>query len=118
VEDNPVNYKLGEKLLTKAGYKVCIAENGKKAVEIFLQAPEKYDVIFMDIQMPEMNGLDATRLLREKGFKRVPIIAMTANAMKGDRENCLAAGMNDYISKPIKREIVFGMLKKWVMEKK
>ncbi len=118
VEDNPVNYKLGEKLLTKAGYKVCIAENGKKAVEIFLQAPEKYDVIFMDIQMPEMNGLDATRLLREKGFKRVPIIAMTANVMKGDRENCLAAGMNDYISKPIKREIVFGMLKKWVMEKK
>jgi two-component system sensor histidine kinase/response regulator len=116
-EDNPVNQKLAVTLLTKAGYTVEVAENGKKAVEKFVEEPNKYDVIFMDIQMPELNGFDATKLLREKGFNRIPIIAMTANAMKGDREKCLEVGMNDYIAKPIKREIVFEMLRKWVIEK-
>jgi CheY-like chemotaxis protein len=67
--------------------------------------------------MPELNGLDSTKLLREKGFEDIPIIAMTANALKGDREKCFEAGMNDYISKPIKREVVFEMIRKWVIEK-
>jgi len=116
-EDNPVNQKLILKLLTKAGYHVSIANNGKEAVDMFSSEPDKYDVIIMDVQMPELNGLDSTKYLREKGFEDVPIIAMTANALKGDREKCLEAGMNDYISKPIKREVVFEVLKKWVIEK-
>ena len=70
----------------------------------------------MDVQMPELNGLDATKVLREKGFSQIPVVAMTANAMIGDKEKCLEAGMNDYISKPIKREIVFEMLRKWVIK--
>ncbi len=65
--------------------------------------------------MPLMNGFDAARLIRKKGFKEIPIIAMTAQSMKGDREKCMDAGMNDYISKPIKREIVFEMVKKWCL---
>jgi len=114
-EDNPVNIKLAVKLLTKAGYSVDVAKNGKEAVDLFSATPEKYDIILMDIQMPEFSGLDAARMLRNRGFTRIPVIAMTAHALKGDREKCLAAGMNDYIAKPIRREIVFEMLKKWVI---
>ncbi len=116
-EDNPVNQKLAVKLLTKAGYQVDVAENGKVAVEKITAKPEDYDIIFMDVQMPELSGLDATSLMRKKGFADIPIIAMTAGAMKGDREKCLKSGMNDYIAKPIKREVVFEMLRKWVIEK-
>jgi two-component system sensor histidine kinase/response regulator len=116
-EDNPVNQKLILKLLTKAGYPVSIAKDGKEAVNMFESEPDKYDIIIMDIQMPELNGFDSTKLLREKGFEDIPIIAMTANALKGDREKCLEAGMNDYMSKPIKREVVFEKLRKWVIEK-
>jgi len=116
-EDNPVNQKLIHKLLTKAGYHVQVVDNGRKAVDAFTRDPKRYDVVFMDVQMPEMNGLEATRYLREKGFQQLPIIAMTANALKGDREKCLEAGMDDYISKPIKRELVFEMLRKWVIER-
>jgi len=117
VEDNPVNQQLAVKLLSKAGYTVEVASNGREAVEKFAAQPNAYDIIFMDVQMPEMNGLDATRLLRSLGFESVPVIAMTANVIKGDREKCLEAGMNDYIPKPIKRDVVFDMLKKWVIEK-
>ena len=69
--------------------------------------------LILDVQMPEMEGRPATRAIRSQGFAQIPIIAMTAQAMKGDREKCLEAGMNDYISKPIKREAVFEMVKKW-----
>ncbi len=116
-EDNPVNQQLAVKLLNKAGYRVEIAHTGKEAIEKFASQPNNFDLIFMDVQMPELNGLDATRMLRAQGFTSIPIIAMTANVIKGDREKCLEAGMNDYIPKPIKREIVFDMLKKWVIEK-
>ena len=109
-EDNLVNQKLATMMLTKAGYSVQVAANGLLAVETYTKNPEQFDLILMDIQMPEMDGLEATRRIRELGFTDVPIIAMTANAMKGDREECLEAGMNDYISKPIKREIVFKIL--------
>ncbi|WP_163338051.1 response regulator [Desulfopila sp. IMCC35008] len=113
-EDNLVNQKLVKAMLTKAGYKVTVVGNGKLAVETYSEKPDQFDTILMDVQMPEMDGLEATRLLREKGFNNIPIIAMTANAMKGDREICIEAGMNDYISKPIKRELVFQILEKWL----
>ncbi len=116
-EDNPLNRKLARHMLTRAGYRLDMVENGKQVVEKYISAPGKYDLILMDIQMPEMDGREATRMIREKGFDHVPIIAMTAESMKGDREKCFDAGMNDYISKPIRREIVFQMIKKWVLEK-
>ncbi len=109
-EDNLVNQKLATMMLSKAGYTVQVAANGRLAVESYTQNPDQYDLILMDIQMPEMDGLEATRQIRQQGFTDIPIVAMTANAMKGDREKCLEAGMNDYISKPIKREIVFKIL--------
>lgn len=116
-EDNPVNQKLATMMLTKAGYSVEVADNGLLAVETYTGNPEHYDLILMDIQMPEMDGLEATRRIRAHGFSDIPIIAMTANAMKGDREKCLEAGMNDYISKPIKREIVFKIIEERLLGK-
>jgi two-component system, sensor histidine kinase and response regulator len=113
-EDNPVNQKLAVLILTKAGYKVEVVNNGRKAVEAFSERSEDFDLILMDIQMPEMDGLAATKELRARGFNSIPIIAMTANAMKGDREICLTAGMNDYITKPVKREIIFEIIEKWL----
>ena len=113
-EDNPVNQKLAVLILTKAGYKVEVVNNGRKAVEAFSERSADFDLILMDIQMPEMDGLAATKELRAKGFNSIPIIAMTANAMKGDREICLGAGMNDYITKPVKREIIFEIIEKWL----
>jgi two-component system, sensor histidine kinase and response regulator len=109
-EDNLVNQKLATMMLGKAGYIVQVVGNGLLAVETYGKNPGLYDLILMDIQMPEMDGLEATRRIRALGFTDIPIIAMTANAMKGDREKCLEAGMNDYISKPIKRETVFRIL--------
>lgn len=115
VEDNLVNQKLARIMLTKAGYQVEAVNNGKEALENYTAAPNSYDLIFMDIQMPEMDGLEATSAIRKKpATHHIPIVAMTANAMKGDREKCLEAGMDDYIAKPIKREIVFEMIEKWV----
>ncbi len=114
-EDNPVNQKLARFMLTKAGYQVKIVETGQEVVEVFTSKPENYDLIFMDIQMPGMDGKEATRRIRGGGFRDIPIVAMTAGSMKGDREKCLKAGMNDYISKPIKRERVFEMVRKWCL---
>jgi signal transduction histidine kinase/CheY-like chemotaxis protein len=116
-EDNPVNQKLAQMVLTKAGYQVEVANDGLEAVEKYTKAPEAFDLIFMDVQMPQMDGLKATKAIRDRGFETVPIVAMTAHAMKGDREKCLEAGMDDYIPKPVKRELVFEMLEKWVFAK-
>jgi signal transduction histidine kinase/ligand-binding sensor domain-containing protein/CheY-like chemotaxis protein len=115
-EDNPLNQKLARFMLTKGGYRLDVANNGKEAVDTFIKAPGKFDLIFMDINMPVMDGREATQTIRNKGFTEVPIIAMTAHALKEDREACLQAGMNDYISKPIKRDVVFNMVKKWVFK--
>jgi CheY-like chemotaxis protein len=115
-EDNPVNQKLARFMLTKGGYRLKVVDNGKEAVETYSQTPQNFDIILMDIQMPELDGRQATRAIRSMGFADVPIIAMTAESMKGDREKCIEAGMNDYISKPIKREAVFEMVKKWCEE--
>jgi len=124
-EDNPVNQKLAGKLLTKAGYHVLTVVNGKEAFEKYSTSPDDFDLIFMDVQMPEMNGLEATGKIRafeqtvaNAGNKpHIPIVAMTANAMKGDREKCIKAGMDNYISKPIKREVVFEILDQLVFRK-
>jgi signal transduction histidine kinase/DNA-binding response OmpR family regulator len=103
-EDNIVNQKLAVAMLTKMGHSVTVAKNGLEAVSKWQQ--DTFDLIFMDVQMPELDGLDATRRIREKERvrdERIPIIAVTAHAMSGDREHCIAAGMDDYISKPIQR---------------
>ena len=137
-EDNPINQKLVEIMLLKAGYLVEVASNGKEAVDKYLNSPDKYNLIFMDMKMPKMDGLKAARTIRKHEKKRrkeqgglsigdeaaeniknemhIPIIAMTANAMASDREMCMEVGMDDYISKPIKRDIVFKMLEKWIFE--
>ncbi|MDY6864048.1 MAG: response regulator [Thermodesulfobacteriota bacterium] len=115
-EDNPVNQKLAMIMLTKAGYQVEVANNGQEAVKKYTGSPDNFDLIFMDIQMPEMDGIEATKAIREKGFDAISIVAMTAHAMKGDREKCLNAGMNDYITKPIKRESVFEIIDRWIFK--
>jgi CheY-like chemotaxis protein len=100
-EDNAVNQKLALRLLEQMGYRADVASNGIEAIESVER--QAYDVILMDVQMPEMDGLDATRAIRKlKTLAQPRIVAMTANAMQGDREMCLAAGMDDYISKPIR----------------
>jgi CheY-like chemotaxis protein len=102
-EDNAVNQKLALRLLEQMGYRADVASNGLEAVESV--ARQKYDVILMDVQMPEMDGLEATRQIIAQWPDRHPrIIGLTANALEGDREMCLAAGMQDYISKPIRVE--------------
>jgi CheY-like chemotaxis protein len=115
VEDNPINQKLAKFILEKAGYNIILAVNGKEAVKIFKGDPDSFDLIMMDIQMPIMDGIEATRIIREQGFSKIPIVAMTAEAMKGDREKCIQAGMNDYIPKPIKREVIFKIIQKWCL---
>lgn len=111
-EDNAVNQKLALLTLENMGYRADIAGNGLEAVDAVLR--QNYDLVFMDVQMPEMDGLEATKkIIEEKGKKRPKIIAMTANAMQGDKERCLAAGMDDYIPKPINLEVVAGCIKKW-----
>jgi CheY-like chemotaxis protein len=112
-----MNQKLAQFMLTKAGYQLEVANNGREAVEKYTAAPENFDLIFMDVHMPEVDGLEATQTLRHRGYQEVPIVAMTADAMKEDRDRCLEAGMNDYMSKPIKREEVFTMVRKWVLER-
>jgi PAS domain S-box-containing protein len=119
VEDNVVNQKMAATMLRKAGYIVDIAENGRIAVEAVDK--KNYDLILMDIQMPEMDGYEATRIIRarekEKNKEHTIIIAMTAHAMEGDRELCLAAGMDDYIAKPVDPQKMFKIIKKWVKTK-
>jgi CheY-like chemotaxis protein len=111
-EDNTVNQKLAVRLLEKLGYRADVAANGLEAVAAVQRI--SYAVILMDCQMPEMDGFEATKVIRERHSQHVPIIAMTANAMQGDRERCLAVGMDDYISKPIKPEDLKAALGRWV----
>jgi len=113
-EDNPLNLQLAQFMLNKAGYQLDVAKNGKEAVEKYTSNPGKFNLIFMDINMPEMDGLEATKILRNRGYIDIPIIAMTADVMQEDKDRCMKAGMNDFIAKPIKREIIFNMVKKWV----
>lgn len=139
VEDNFVNQKVAAKMLEREGYRVDVAANGLEAVEAVARIP--YALVFMDCQMPELDGFDATRLIREREAeagvwpvdsrvspesqdsilstkstapRRVPIIAMTANALKGDRERCVEAGMDDYLTKPVRRENLAAALARWL----
>jgi CheY-like chemotaxis protein len=102
-EDNQVNQRLATRLLEKRGHRVSIAANGREALEALEK--ESYDLVLMDLQMPEMDGFEATAAIREKerkSGKHQTVVALTAHAMKGDRERCLAAGMDSYLSKPVR----------------
>jgi len=110
-EDHPVNQRLTVKLLEKWGHSVVVAGNGRKALEALEK--EDFDLILMDLQMPEMGGLEATALIRQKEkatHKHIPIIAMTAHAMKGDREGCSRAGMDGYVAKPLDPQTLFNTI--------
>ncbi|HXL78314.1 MAG TPA: response regulator [Candidatus Eisenbacteria bacterium] len=114
VEDNAANLKLAVRMVERLGYRADVAGNGTEALNVLGQV--RYDAVLMDCQMPEMDGYEATREIRrgENDRRHLPIIAMTASAMAGDRERCLAAGMDDYISKPVKLHIVAAVLERWL----
>ena len=112
-EDNIINQEVAVGILTAEGVTVDVSNNGREAAEMALQRP--YDAVLMDMQMPELDGYEATRRIRQQlDPEQLPIIAMTANVMEGDRERCLAAGMNDYVGKPIDPKQLFNVLGKWV----
>ncbi len=121
VEDNEINQQIAVEILAQAGCYVTIANNGKEAVQRLMlddcRLSIEFDAVLMDIQMPEVDGYEATRRIRnlENQQSTIPIIAMTAHAMKGDREKCLEAGMNDHVSKPIDPEQLFTVLVRWIM---
>jgi len=107
VEDNKLNQRLMESSLKRFGYKIDVANNGLEAVEKYSAEPKKYNLIIMDIMMPVMDGLEATRQIRifeQKKKFRIPIIALTANTFNADRERCLSYGMDEYIAKPLNME--------------
>lgn len=114
-EDNLINQKLIEHILIRLGFTAVMKENGQEALSELTQ--NEYDIVLMDVQMPEMDGLEATRIIRESNIKQPVIIALTANAMQGDQEECLRAGMDDYLSKPVKVEELVKMLEKWYIQK-
>jgi PAS domain S-box-containing protein len=112
-EDNPINQKIALRQLAKLGYSADAVANGKEVLQALEGVP--YDLILMDCQMPDMDGFEATRIIRqsEESGKRIPILAMTANAVQGDRERCLAVGMDDYISKPVRQQDLANLLSRW-----
>jgi CheY-like chemotaxis protein len=114
VEDNPINQRIAEKMLARLGYGVDVAGNGYEATE--RMGDTRYDVVLMDCQMPEMDGYEATQRIRamEARIARTPIVAVTANAMAADRERCLAAGMDDFLSKPLTVKGLEAMLARYV----
>jgi len=115
-EDNPVNQKVARAMLLKMGLQADVVANGLEVVNALQTTP--YDLVLMDCQMPEMDGYEATRIIRQQGSKAqnpgIPIIAMTALAMQGDREKCIQSGMNDFIAKPVKRRELAEMLTRWL----
>jgi CheY-like chemotaxis protein len=116
VEDDPANQFAFDRLLSKSNHQVEIAENGKEALKLLEE--KNYDVVLMDCRMPVMDGYEATAAIRDPASRvrnrAIPVIALTANAMREDRDRCIAAGMNDYLSKPIELPVLLAMLGKWV----
>jgi len=117
VEDNPINQMVAQKMLEKFGLKATLADNGVEALKLLEE--QIFDLVLMDCQMPEMDGFDATRQIRKLDIKtlydkRLPVVAMTANVMSGDRERCLEVGMDDYIGKPVQRDQLETVLRKWL----
>jgi two-component system, sensor histidine kinase and response regulator len=110
-EDHIVNQQLFRTILEKKGYQVTLASNGKEAADAV--SDDRFDLVFMDVQMPVMGGYESTRLIRSKGCK-MPIVAVTANALKGEKERCIDAGMNDFLTKPFKSADLMPLLEKWV----
>ncbi|MDR3331066.1 MAG: response regulator [Synergistaceae bacterium] len=120
-EDVEVNREIVIALLESSLISIDCAENGREALDMFMAYPEKYDLIFMDLQMPEMDGFEATRRIRASGLPNagsVPIVAMTANVFREDIENCLASGMNDHVGKPLDIDDVLAKLKKYLVKKR
>ncbi|NKI97929.1 response regulator [Rhizobacter sp. SG703] len=118
-EDNDTNQQIATELLESAGIAVEVAHNGQQALEQLRAAPPgHHDLVFMDLQMPVMDGYEATRLLREdERFARLPIVAMTAHAMREERDRCLAVGMNDHMAKPIEPQLLYALLRRWLAPK-
>jgi len=117
VEDNPINQMVAQKMLEKIGLKATLADTGVEALKLLNE--QSFDLVLMDCQMPEMDGFDATREIRKLDIKAlnqqaIPVVAMTANVMSGDRERCLEVGMDDYIGKPVQREQLASVLEKWL----
>ncbi|MCL2138413.1 MAG: response regulator, partial [Treponema sp.] len=116
-EDIEINREIMSAILDETGVLIDYAENGKMAVSMFCKNPNKYDLILMDINMPEMNGFEATRQIRSLNLekaKNITIIAMTANVFREDIEKCLASGMNDHTGKPIDMDALFEILDKYL----
>jgi len=113
-EDNPVNQVVAAEMLKRMGCRVDLVGNGREAVAAVRSLP--YDLVFLDCDMPEMDGFDAVRAIRagEAAGKRVPVIAMTASALKGDRERCLEAGMDDYLPKPVRLGDLTAAVQRWL----
>ncbi len=119
-DDNPVNQKIAQIMLSKAGYGITTADNGMDALELYQASPEGFDLILMDINMPGMDGLETTRRIRtiEQSLKtRVPIIAFTANVLPVFEQQCKKAGMDGFLIKPMKREAIFAAVQKWVVNR-
>jgi len=113
VDDEPVNLEVARFLLEESGLCVDTAENGEEATR--RASSETYALILMDMQMPKLDGLSATRLIRQTpGYELTPILAMTANAFTEDRQHCLDAGMNDFLAKPFNPDVLFGILLRWL----
>jgi len=115
-EDNPVNQKVALAMLRNMGHQADAVANGEEAINVLQTVP--YDLVLMDCHMPEMDGFEATRTIRRDESKvlnsRIPIIALTASAMQGDRERCIQAGMNDFIAKPVLKRALGEMIAKWM----
>lgn len=117
VEDNSINQQVAMEILRSAGIRVDIADNGREAIRLVEE--NGYDAVLMDVQMPEMDGFEATKRIRcHRRFEDLPIIALTAHAMRGNREQCIEAGMNDYVSKPLNVEMLLSVLRKWTKRKR